>query len=274
MVSSRHASGHLPNTGSKSRYCKPLQNVLNTIGHEYCKVQVKPGTVSYCPIIAYKRQKRKSEIDGAAAGKLEPDLVGLIREVPNMTERQHFSWTEISVPIEVGDDWKDLTAQLAIYGRAILNAHPSRTFALGIAFNRIDKCARFLFFHRGGLHSTSAFDLKTDNGVDGFIHGVCVATALQHKLCSWTLTRAGKQFFYDKSEPEPPFRFRAEKCVYQRISLIGRCTAAWLLKSSHSSPIAPDAKPIVASHSSSINPTTPYILRPKRKRSPPAASSV
>lgn len=172
-------------------------------------------------------------------------------------------------------DWRDLIAQFATYGRAILNAHPSRTFALGIAFNHVDMCARFVFFHRGGVHSTPAFDLNTNEGVDGFIHGVCITTALQQDLCSWTLPKPSKQLVLGSSQPKPPFPYHANKYVYKRVPMTGRCTAVWLLEPLQSSTIAPDANvPAVPMSSpspaigSEEKPNGP-VLRSKRKQNPP-----
>lgn len=218
------------NSGEDEAY-EPFVRVFNTIGEAYH--ESTSSKLAYIPLQVYTRSTRDG-VDGAAA--LKPDLIGAIDNNVGVSSTGRYRWGEIGIAGEVKDSWSELVAQAGTYGRAILNAHPTRTFALVVGFNHNDKNVRFLFFHRGGLHSTLPFKLTTKNGVTNFIHGVIVATALQHghSGLSWTLpAQALRTSAAQKPSAKQSYPFRTDECVYRRVPMTGRCTAGWTLELDH-----------------------------------------
>ncbi|KAJ7692362.1 hypothetical protein B0H14DRAFT_834813 [Mycena olivaceomarginata] len=68
------------------------------------------------------------------------------------------------LPVEVEDEWSELIAQAATYGRSLFSANPSRVFALVLGVNHRTKTLRFLLFHRGGLTTHTELQLDTPEG--------------------------------------------------------------------------------------------------------------
>ncbi|KAF8305821.1 hypothetical protein DL93DRAFT_2065954, partial [Clavulina sp. PMI_390] len=86
-------------------------------------------------------------VDGAP--NLKPDLIGLM-EAKAFHPEERAPWSALDVVVEVEESWPELVAQAGTYARALLNAHPIRTYALIIGYNHVEGEVRFLFFHRGG----------------------------------------------------------------------------------------------------------------------------
>lgn len=124
-----------------------------------------------------------------------------------------------------------------------MNAHPARSFSLVLAFNHFTFEVRFLFFHRGGLHSTSAYSLCDADGLRGFVHGIICTLAPLNGRVPWNLQNVARLERWSKGSPplspspsssSSPSKtqkmlFRAIAYLHRRASLVGRCTAGWLL---------------------------------------------
>lgn len=131
-----------PSSLEKDHYA-PFVKLFNTIGRAYHK-----STASASPYIPLKIYTHPTldGVDGAVA--LKPDLITVSDKDVVVSSHSRYRWGEISIAGEIKSQWADLVAQAGTYGRAILNAHPTRTFALVLGFNHSQKTARFLFFHR------------------------------------------------------------------------------------------------------------------------------
>ncbi|KAJ6630936.1 hypothetical protein B0H10DRAFT_1979950 [Mycena sp. CBHHK59/15] len=109
----------------------------------------------------------KSMVDGVGgAAALKPDLAGGNGVDVLGTNTLYWSPPEghkgphMQLPVEVKKNMRDLVSQSATYARCLFSAHPSRTFALVLAFNHTQRELRFLIFHRSGLTSTKALKLE------------------------------------------------------------------------------------------------------------------
>lgn len=226
-ASSRSLGGFFGPKGGKDKAYEPFVRVFNTIGKAYHKSTSSES--AYIPLQVYGRPTQDG-VDGAAA--LKPDLIGVMDSSVGASSSGRYRWGDIGIAGEIHDSWSELVTQAGTYGRAIMNAHPTRTFVLVVGFNHNDKTVRFLFFHRGGLHSTLPFKLTTKNGVTNFIHGVIVATALQHghSGLSWTLPAQALPTSAQTLSAKQPFPFRAAEYVYRRFPMTGRYTAGWVLE--------------------------------------------
>ncbi|THV01940.1 hypothetical protein K435DRAFT_717872 [Dendrothele bispora CBS 962.96] len=113
--------------------------------------------------------------DGVGGAEpLKPDFVGA-HDKPDEKERCFWAPTRkdcvsdlalvgIGVPGEVKDQWPELIRQAATYARAMTSAVPLRSFSVAIGVNHKHSTLRILIFHRGGLTTSEALNLKTEYG--------------------------------------------------------------------------------------------------------------
>ncbi|KAJ7224247.1 hypothetical protein GGX14DRAFT_649174 [Mycena pura] len=102
------------------------------------------------------------------APPLKPDIGGVNDKKPALTlywsPSDGLDKARMQLPVEVKDEWSELIAQAATYGRSLFSANPSRVFALVFGVNHRTKTLRFLLFHRGGLTTHTEFRLDTPEG--------------------------------------------------------------------------------------------------------------
>ncbi|KAJ7692357.1 hypothetical protein B0H14DRAFT_3175422 [Mycena olivaceomarginata] len=102
------------------------------------------------------------------AGPLKPDIGGVNDKNPAPTlywsPSDGLDRSRMLLPVEVEDEWSELIAQAATYGRSLFSANPSRVFALVLGVNHRTKTLRFLLFHRGGLTTHTELRLDTPEG--------------------------------------------------------------------------------------------------------------
>ncbi|KAJ7349317.1 hypothetical protein DFH08DRAFT_959475 [Mycena albidolilacea] len=102
------------------------------------------------------------------APPLKPDIGGVNDKNPALTlywsPSDGLDRSRMQLPVEVKDEWSDLIAQAATYGRSLFSANPSRVFALVLGVNHRTKTLRFLLFHRGGLTTHTELQLDTPEG--------------------------------------------------------------------------------------------------------------
>ena len=117
----------------------------------------------------------KDNVAGAAA--LKPDLIGgkglqdrdltkargLYWRPPNPTNHQ------LLIPVEVKGSWPELVRQAGTYARCLFSASPLRQYAMVLGYSHTESSFRFLFFHRGGLTSSCALDLSSQEDQHNFL---------------------------------------------------------------------------------------------------------
>lgn len=237
---SERSGGYLPApnwNGKPGDHQQPLANLINNIGRAYQnRPHVKPPSL---PMNVFDYQNTPCDKCHIAHN---PCLVTLAHhgrpEFKNGESRPELHWGDVSLAVEMGNSWDAIVCQAAMHAEGLLNAHPSWTFALILGFSYAANSARFLFFHRNGVHSTPEYVLNDTaayirGGLNQFIHGIICATALENGKCSWTIL---------PTAPEPrkprrtalntslPLLYRAADYAYRRDSLTGKSTAGWLLK--------------------------------------------
>lgn len=254
--SENNCNGYLPHRGElRHTYFRPLVELINAIGQLYLHRSHTSAT--------HVRMLALDDLTPESHMYFHPHLPSLVAPTTNHHFRgnklQYSSshWVQVSFVAEVGDGWHDLVARSGMYAQAILDAHPTRTFALVVGVNHATLSARFLFFHRGGLHSTPEFDLANANakgsaGFNGFIYGVVCATALQSGHCSWTLLPKTKRSPSASLTPGGPVPYRAIDYGYRRDTLTGKSTAGWLLERTPA-----EIRPPKLSDLTDINPNLP-----------------
>ena len=154
-----------PTTAQKKDYYSPFSAVLNkTLQAARSALGKRSG--SQYKSLSFSKYNRVTEdgVDGAHVPK--PDLVGCDQEI---TGRKKVPWHAIRIPVEVKKSWPDTVAQAAAYARCMFAASSGRQYALVIALNHISTEVRFLFFHRGGLTASPAFNLNHNSGWMRFI---------------------------------------------------------------------------------------------------------
>ena len=77
---------------------------------------------------------------------------------------------ELLIPVEVKDGWRDLVRQAGTYARCLFMASPLRKFALVLGYEYVSQEFRILVFHHGGLTSSQALKLDTEDGRKGLLH--------------------------------------------------------------------------------------------------------
>lgn len=150
-----------PKTKYEKEYYMPFVGLLNDIRFSFRQRKKKYD------VIFFQKQGPLDTIEGSSAA-IKPDGLGWLKA---KEPSDRISWGEVEIAIEIKDNWSDLIAQAATYARAIL-ASSSRRFALIIAFNHIDKCARFCLYHRSGMYATEALNLEKKSSFKIFISGV------------------------------------------------------------------------------------------------------
>lgn len=102
------------------------------------------------------------------APPLRPDIAGVNDKNPAPTlywsPSDGLDRSRMLLPVEVEDEWSELIAQAATYGRSLFSANSSRVFALVLGVNHRTKTLRFLLFHRGGLTTHTELQLDTPEG--------------------------------------------------------------------------------------------------------------
>ena len=154
-------------------------------------------------------------VDGAHA--LKPELVGCDQEI---SKSKKVPWHAIRIPVEIKNSWPDMVAQAATYARCMFAASSGRQYALVIALNHISTEVRFLFFHRGGLTASPAFNLKQNDGWMHFI-GAMVGLASVENRFSF-----GMDHSFDNSQIALPLdgRWKVDEWLFIGNCIRGRAT--------------------------------------------------
>ncbi|KAJ6470600.1 hypothetical protein C8R47DRAFT_1325203 [Mycena vitilis] len=150
----------------EKEYYRPFRNLLNAICEavdvasesERCQ---SPMLFSLCDQGMQDRVGNKSSTKPALLAYEHAIRVGRL-----------VSWNEVEAAVTVKDNWRDLSAEAAIYGRALLTSRPSRHAAWIILLKHTTSEARVSFFQRQGLTRTSPFQLTTSAGFDAFVCSV------------------------------------------------------------------------------------------------------
>jgi hypothetical protein len=169
----RHAEGSV---------YEPFVSLLNTI-HDKTMAQLQTATHNDNLRFSVYDREMAEGLDGAAP--LNPDAIGTNRNLP---PGEKIKWTDSyqMVPVEVKADWLQLVTQAATYARCIF-ATGRRLFVMVITLRYTTREVRFLFFHRGGLFSTTPANLTTNEGWNRFISAVVQINACPNALAAGLL---------------------------------------------------------------------------------------
>ncbi|KAF8310778.1 hypothetical protein DL93DRAFT_1571162 [Clavulina sp. PMI_390] len=223
----------LPTLHNERDHFAPFITIYNQISSVW--LASVASEVEYRSLVVYGGDKADDQDEARA---LNPHLDSFLDEENDRTRKRagdKCHWDDVGVILEVRNDLPQLVAHAGRYAQKLLSVQPTRTFALIIGYTPSDHCVRFLFFHRGGLHSSPPLELPTKDGLDGFIQGVIVSTALHHDLMSWTLWK------YPTVGVPTFFPFKVDECLHQAFGLTGRCTTGHALSrlDRNPNPIAP-----------------------------------
>ena len=205
-----------PTTAQEKDYYSAFSGLLNKTLRTAQAVRGKRSG-SYHKFLTFSEYDRVTEdgVDGAHA--LKPDLVGCDQDI---ARGKTVSWHAIRIPVEVKKSWPDTVAQAAAYARCMFAASSGRQYALVIALNYISTEVRFLFFHRGGLTASPAFNLKHDDGWMHFV-GAMVGLASVNDRFS-----CGMDHSFDNSQIALPLggRWKVDGWLFIGNCIRGRAT--------------------------------------------------
>ena len=146
---------------------------------------------------------------------LKPDGVGIFSELTPA----ELSWDRIEVTFEARTSIPDMIRQSGTYARFCLLSNHRRSFAFVIAFQHKTLEAYIFVYHRSGLSSSRALDLRTHGGRKGLVsHMVGILSIKDGATYGLDTTRNQNTFCINN-------RYYKILChVYVRNCLRGRCT--------------------------------------------------
>ncbi|KAJ7449645.1 hypothetical protein FB451DRAFT_1531114 [Mycena latifolia] len=165
-------------------------------------------------------QQHKTTFAQAQDAMEKRDLQAKIKELKKIiSEAFTLEWLDVEIAVEVKKTWSIMLLQASTYGRAMLLTRKSRLWAPIICLNEDQRNIRFLFFHRGGLLSSTLCDLRTTSGFRDFVH-----------MIVFILSRKdGFEAGMDLSRTDvSPWEWEQDLCY--RASLRGRSTEVIRLK--------------------------------------------
>ena len=221
-----------PDSGAEFDHYQPLRKLLNKC-IEACHKALGDSKGEYyrdLNFIIWDNPTRN-----AGGPHLKPDLAGGINlpEKDKIKANGGLYWRrpcsnehELLLPVEVKKGWNDLVRQAGTYAQCLFVASPLRKFALVLGYEYDLKEIRILVFHHGGLTSSQALKINTQEGIDDLL-------LIFLAILSWnTVYDAGLPLWCNDNDMILPGEKRpvqVKKVLHHALAVRGRCARVVLV---------------------------------------------
>lgn len=212
---------------------EPLVHLLNQV-IDTASPHIPPSQLSGLRFHCFSGKMK--DIYGSHKG-LKPDIVGIIGEPPigmknsaekSSAKKAELCWERVEVTVESKATVRDMVRQSGTYARCCLLSDPRRFFSLGIGFQYKNLEAYFFVYHRSGLSSSLALDLKTAEGFRGLVgHIIGILSIKGEADYGLDITRTQTTFCINNRY------YVVGRVIFARGSLRGRCTTVYNLRGTY-----------------------------------------
>ncbi|KAK7061342.1 hypothetical protein R3P38DRAFT_2828966 [Favolaschia claudopus] len=166
---------------------------------------------------------------------LEPDLCGvsdpdsdeILYWSPRNSRRSKNS--RVLLPVALGDDWTEIMARAATYGRSMFHTDFFRVFAVVLGINYAEKNLRFLIFHRGGLTSHRELALDKREGREAVLRLIMTLLLWSDPTHAGLMSVSNEVGFLLPGSSGSPVLVAADKVIHDSTCIRGRGTRVFRL---------------------------------------------